>query len=98
MCEAAHTSFRDWQVIGGAGPRLRLREGGAMEGAMPIISFERELVEDRTRRPSSERRSEMKALRCCATTLALAAVISLLPAMAQGPKLSGGNAWPGVSQ
>ena len=39
----------------------------------------------------------MKALSCCATTLALAAVISLSPAMAHGPKLSGGNAWTGIS-
>ena len=40
----------------------------------------------------------MKALRCCATTLAVAAAISLSPAMAQGPKPSGGNAWAGISQ
>jgi hypothetical protein len=42
-------------------------------------------------------RSEMKALRCSATTLAVAAAISLSPAMAQGPKLSSGNAWTGIS-
>jgi len=42
-------------------------------------------------------RSEMKALRCSATTLAAAAAISLSPAMAQGPKLSSGNAWTGIS-
>jgi hypothetical protein len=41
--------------------------------------------------------SEMKALRCSATTLAVAAAISLSPAMAQGPKLSSGNAWTGIS-
>jgi hypothetical protein len=40
----------------------------------------------------------MKTLCYCATTLALAGVISLSPAMAQGPKLSGSNAWPGISQ
>ena len=40
----------------------------------------------------------MKPVRSCATTLALAAAISLSPAMAQGPKLSGGNAWPGIAQ
>ena len=40
----------------------------------------------------------MKPVRCCATTLALAAAISLSPAMAQGPKFSGGNAWPGIAQ
>ena len=40
----------------------------------------------------------MKAKRCCAATLALAAAISLSPAMAQGPKLSGRNAWAGISQ
>jgi len=45
-----------------------------------------------------EGRSEMKAVRCCATTLAVAAAISLSPAMAQGPKLSGGNTWAGLSQ
>jgi hypothetical protein len=41
--------------------------------------------------------SEMKALRCGATALAVAAAISLSPAMAQGPKVSGGNAWTGIS-
>ena len=40
----------------------------------------------------------MKILALGATTLALAAFASLSPAMAQGPKLSGGNAWPGMSQ
>jgi hypothetical protein len=40
----------------------------------------------------------MKALRCRTTTLAVAAAISLSPAMAQGPKISGGNAWMGISQ
>ena len=69
-----------------------------MEGAMPIINFwSGRLLRVELERPSSEGRSEKKALRCCATTLALAAVISLSPAMAQGPKLSGGNAWPGIS-
>jgi hypothetical protein len=40
----------------------------------------------------------MKAVWCGATTLALAAAVSLSPALAQGPKSSGGNAWPGISQ
>jgi hypothetical protein len=40
----------------------------------------------------------MKILALGATTLALAAFASLSPAMAQGPKLSGGNTWPGMSQ
>jgi hypothetical protein len=40
----------------------------------------------------------MKALWCCATTLALMASIGLAPAMAQGPKPSGGKTWPGISQ
>ena len=70
-----------------------------MEGAMAIINFwSGRLLRVELERPSSEGRSEIKALRCCATTLALAAVISLSPAMAQGPKLSGGNAWPGILQ
>jgi hypothetical protein len=43
-------------------------------------------------------RFEMIALWCSAATLALVAAMSLSPAMAQGPKLSGGNAWPGISQ
>ena len=40
----------------------------------------------------------MKALWCGATALALVAAVSLSPAMAQGPKPSGGNTWPGISQ
>jgi hypothetical protein len=40
----------------------------------------------------------MKALSCGATALALLAAVSLSPAMAQGPKPSGGNTWPGISQ
>ena len=39
----------------------------------------------------------MKALLGSATALAVAAAISLSPAMAQSPKLSGGNAWTGIS-
>jgi hypothetical protein len=45
-----------------------------------------------------ERGSEMKALWCGAATLALAAAVSLSPAMAQGPKPAGGNTWPSLSQ
>jgi hypothetical protein len=45
-----------------------------------------------------QRRSEMKALSCGATALALVAAVSLSPAMAQGPKPSGGSTWPGISQ
>jgi hypothetical protein len=40
----------------------------------------------------------MKAVSCCATTLALVAAMGLAPAMAQVPKLSGGKTWPGISQ
>jgi len=40
----------------------------------------------------------LKALWCGATALTLVAAVSLSPAMAQGPKPSGGNAWPGISQ
>ena len=40
----------------------------------------------------------MKALWCGATALTLVAAVSLSPAMAQGPKPSGGNTWPGISQ
>ena len=40
----------------------------------------------------------MKALWCRATTLVLMASIGLAPAMAQGPKPSGGKTWPGISQ
>ena len=40
----------------------------------------------------------MKALHCGAPALALVAAVSLSPAMAQGPKPSGGATWPGISQ
>ena len=40
----------------------------------------------------------MKALWCGATALTLVAAVSLSSAMAQGPKPSGGNTWPGISQ
>jgi hypothetical protein len=40
----------------------------------------------------------MKAVWCCATTLALMAGIGLSPAMGQGPKPSGGKNWPGIAQ
>jgi hypothetical protein len=40
----------------------------------------------------------MKALWCGATALALVAAVSLSPAVAQGPKSSGGNTWPSISQ
>jgi hypothetical protein len=41
----------------------------------------------------------MKALWCGTAALALVAAVSLSPAMAQGPKPSGGgNTWPGISQ
>ena len=40
----------------------------------------------------------MKASWCAATALTLVAAVSLSPAMAQGPKPSGGNTWPGISQ
>jgi len=40
----------------------------------------------------------MKALWCGAAALTLVAAVSLSPAMAQGPKPSGGNTWPGISQ
>jgi hypothetical protein len=40
----------------------------------------------------------MRALSYCATTLALMAAIGLAPAMAQGPKPSGGTTWSGISQ
>ena len=40
----------------------------------------------------------MKTLLLAGVTLALLATVNLWPAMAQGPKLSGGNTWPGISQ
>jgi len=40
----------------------------------------------------------MKSLALGATTLALAALTSLSPAMADGPRASGGNTWHGMSQ
>ena len=40
----------------------------------------------------------MKTLLLAATALTLAAAVNLSPAMAQGPKLSGGNTWLGISQ
>jgi len=66
---------------------------------MRRIKFpKREPVEGRARPKSSEGRSEVKAVCCGATTLAFAAALSLAPALAQGPKSSSGNAWPGISQ
>jgi hypothetical protein len=40
----------------------------------------------------------MKILALCVTTLALVALTSLSPAMADGPRASGGNTWRGMSQ
>jgi hypothetical protein len=40
----------------------------------------------------------MKAFWCGATALTPVAAVSLSPAMAQGPKSSGGNTWTGTSQ
>jgi hypothetical protein len=40
----------------------------------------------------------MKTLLLAATALTLVAASNLSSAMAQGPKLSGGNTWPGISQ
>ena len=40
----------------------------------------------------------MKTLLFAGAALALLAAVYLSPAMAQGPKLSGGNTWPDISQ
>ena len=40
----------------------------------------------------------MKTLLLAGTAVALLAAVDFLPAMALGPKLSGGNTWPGISQ
>ena len=40
----------------------------------------------------------MKASWCRAAIVAFVFTVSLSPAMALGPKLSGGNTWPGISQ
>jgi hypothetical protein len=40
----------------------------------------------------------MKSVYVGAAAFALTAAVNLSPALAQGPKLSGGNAWPGMSQ
>jgi hypothetical protein len=40
----------------------------------------------------------MKISALGATTLALVAFARISPAMADGPRPSGGNAWPGMSQ
>ena len=40
----------------------------------------------------------MKPLLLSAAALAMLAAANLSTAMAQGPKLSGGNTWPGISQ
>jgi hypothetical protein len=40
----------------------------------------------------------MKTLSVATAALALAVAANLAPAVAQGPKTSGGNAWPGISQ
>ena len=40
----------------------------------------------------------MKTLLLAGATLALLTAVDFTPATAQGPKLSGGNTWPGISQ
>ena len=40
----------------------------------------------------------MKTLLLACATLALLTAVDFTPAMAQGPKLSGGNTWAGISQ
>ena len=40
----------------------------------------------------------MKILLLAGATLALLTAVNFSPAMAQGPKLSGGSTWPGISQ
>jgi hypothetical protein len=40
----------------------------------------------------------MKTLLLVGAALALLTAVNFPPAMAQGPKLSGGNTWPGISQ
>lgn len=40
----------------------------------------------------------MKTLLLASAFFALLAAATVSPAMAQGPKLSGGNTWPGISQ
>ena len=40
----------------------------------------------------------MKTLLLACATLALLTAVELTPAMAQGPKLSGGNTWAGISR
>jgi hypothetical protein len=40
----------------------------------------------------------MKTLLLAGATLALLTAVDFTPAMAQGPKLSGGNTWAGISQ
>ena len=40
----------------------------------------------------------MKPLLFAGAALALVTAVNFSPAMAQGPKLSGGNTWPGISQ
>jgi hypothetical protein len=40
----------------------------------------------------------MKTLLLAGATLVLLTAVDFRPAMAQGPKLSGGNTWAGISQ
>ena len=40
----------------------------------------------------------MKTLLFAGATVTLLTAVNFLPAMAQGPKLSGGNTWAGISQ
>ena len=44
------------------------------------------------------RSTEMKTLLLAGTALALFTAVNFSPAMAQGPKLSGGDTWAGISQ
>jgi len=40
----------------------------------------------------------MKTLLLAGATLALLTAVNFSPAMALGPKLNGGNTWPGISE
>ena len=46
----------------------------------------------------SSRSTEVKTLLLAGATVALLTAVNFAPAMAQGPKLSGGNTWAGISQ
>jgi hypothetical protein len=74
-------------------------------GLTPKFADSEAVVNLRTRDPTTiplsteaSRSTEMKTLLLAGTTVAWLTAVNITPAMAQGPKASDDNAWPGISQ